>query len=96
MINRASVQMWGIVGQSAGPPKWAGKKNDCALAHAKWLRFGAHDPILSTQRIPRGRDPIFPTQRIGAAGIRFYLHKRDILKNFPAARASKARNSYKN
>jgi hypothetical protein len=28
MINRASVQMWGIVGQSAGPPKWAGKKND--------------------------------------------------------------------
>ena len=26
MINRASVQLWGIVGQSAGPPKWAGKK----------------------------------------------------------------------
>ena len=29
MINRASVPMWGIVGQSAGPPKWAGKKSDC-------------------------------------------------------------------
>ena len=26
MINRATVPMWGIVGQSAGPPKWAGKK----------------------------------------------------------------------
>ena len=27
MINRASVPMWGIAGQSAGPPKWAGKKS---------------------------------------------------------------------
>ena len=26
MINRASVPMWGIVGQSAGPPKSAGEK----------------------------------------------------------------------
>ena len=74
------------------------------LAGRRFLRISGNrgvagfpgDPILSTQRIPRGRDPIFPTQRIGAAGIRFYLHKRDILKNFPAARASKARNSYKN
>ena len=28
MINRASVQLWGIAGQSAGPPKSAGKKSD--------------------------------------------------------------------
>ena len=27
MINRASVQLWGIAGQSAGPPKWPGKKS---------------------------------------------------------------------
>ena len=49
MINRASVQLWDIVGQSAGPPKWAGKNRVC--------RSCATDPILSTQRIPRGRDP---------------------------------------
>ena len=35
MINRASVQMWGIVGPSAGRPKWAGKKNDRVPAHAQ-------------------------------------------------------------
>ena len=56
MINRASVQMWGKAGQSAGPPKSAGKKRDC--------RSGGTDPILSTQRIPRGRDLIFSTQRM--------------------------------
>ena len=28
MINRASVQLWGKAGQSAGPPKSAGKKSD--------------------------------------------------------------------
>ena len=28
MINRASVQLWGKAGQSAGPPKSAGKKRD--------------------------------------------------------------------
>ena len=72
------------------------KKMIAFLCTRTGYRSCGHDPILSTQRIPRGRDPIFPTQRIGAAGIRFYLHKRDILKNFPAARASKARNSYKN
>ena len=28
MINRASVQLWGKAGQTAGPPKSAGKKRD--------------------------------------------------------------------
>ena len=39
MINRASVQMWGIVGPSAGRPKWAGKKNDCVPVHAQVVAF---------------------------------------------------------
>ena len=57
MINRASVQLWGIVGQSAGPPKWAGKKKgrDLCRDRDRDRRSGATDPILSTQRIPRGR-----------------------------------------
>ena len=67
MINRASVPMWGIAGQPAGPPKWAGKKNGCRII-AELLpncrRTCGTDPILSTQRIPRGRDLILPTQRI--------------------------------
>ena len=75
MINRASVQLWGKAGQSAGPPKSAGKTNDRRSVIADpWLpirdrRSGGTDPILSTQRIPRGRDPILATQRIGAARI---------------------------
>ena len=56
MIHRASVQLWGIVRQSAGPPKSAGRK--------KGRRSCGTDPILSTQRVPRGRDPILSTQRI--------------------------------
>ena len=67
MINRASVQLWGIVGQSAGPPKWAGKNRDWdrdwdrdrGRGRGRGRRSGATDPILSTQRIPRGRDPVF-------------------------------------
>ena len=58
MINRASVQLWGKAGQSAGPPKSAGKKSDT------YRRSCGTDPILSTQRIPRGRDPILSTQRV--------------------------------
>ena len=62
MINRdASVPMWGIVGQSAGPPKWAGK-TDPVLDPV--LDPAAQDPILSSMRLPRGRDPILSTQRI--------------------------------
>ncbi len=60
MINRASVPMWGKAGQSAGPPKSAGKKSD----RESDTRSGGTDPILSTQRIPRGRDLIFSTQRM--------------------------------
>ena len=63
MINRASVQLWDIVGQSAGPPKWAGKKSDrgrdCGLAPR--IRFYLHKEFraagirfLSTQRIGGG------------------------------------------
>ena len=67
MINRASVQLWGIVGQSAGPPKWAGKNRDWDRDRGRGrdrdrdrdCRSGATDPILSTQRMPRGRDPVF-------------------------------------
>ena len=60
MINRASVPMWGKAGQSAGPPKSAGKKSDCE----SYCRSGGTDLILSTQRIPRGQDLIFSTQRM--------------------------------
>ena len=64
MINRASVPMWGKAGQSAGPPKSAGKKSGCENYRENCRRSGGTDPILSTQRIPRGRDLILPTQRI--------------------------------
>ena len=59
MINRASVPMWGNARESAGPAKWAGKKGLRGDT-----RSCGTDPILPTQRIPRGRDPILSTQRI--------------------------------
>ena len=75
MINRASVQMWGIVGPSAGRPKWAGKKNYCVPAHARVVPFlctrsdfiytknsarpGSDFPYTKNRR---GRDPILSTQ----------------------------------
>ena len=62
MINRASVQLWGRAGQTAGPPKWAVKKNDRDCYRD--CRSCGTDPIFPTQRIPRGRDPILSTQRI--------------------------------
>ena len=80
MINRASVQMWGIVGPSAGRPKWAGKKNDCVPAHENdcvpvhTIRFSLHKEF-------RAAGIRFSLHKeFGAAGIRFYLHKRYILK----------------
>ena len=39
MINRASVQLWGIVGQSAGPPKWAGNYVNPSIPKAKERGF---------------------------------------------------------
>ena len=45
----------GIVRQSAGPPKSAGRKSDSESD----ARSCGTDPILSTQRFPRGRDPDF-------------------------------------
>ena len=80
MINRASVPMWGIAGKSAGPPKWAGKKSDTrpllpAIVAGRGSSSGATDPILSTQRIPRGRDGILPTQRMGAMRQKMAIFK---------------------
>ena len=73
MINRASVPMWGKAGQPAGPPKSAGKKccrrPDRRPDRRPGCRSGGTDPILSTQRIPRGRDLILPTQRIGGGDL---------------------------
>ena len=68
MINRASVQLWGRVGQTAGPPKWAVKKNCCQGDCQDYCRSWATDPILSTQRIPRGGDLILSTQRMPRGG----------------------------
>ena len=65
MINRASVPVWGKAGQSAGPPKSAGKKSD----RRRDRHSGGTDPILSTQRISRGRDPVLSTQRIGGGDL---------------------------
>ena len=59
MINRASVQLWGIVGQSAGPPKWAGKKKGLPGL----LPFLRH-----------GSDFIY-TKNAARPGSGFYLHK---------------------
>ena len=69
MINRASVQLWGKAGQSAGPPKSAGKKSGTQLDLGRF-RSGGTDPILSTQRIPRCRDLILSTQRIGGGDLK--------------------------
>ena len=68
MMNRASVAMWGNARKSAGPPKWPGKK-DRQGDTREIPRSGGTDPILSTQRIPRGRDLILPTQRIGGGDL---------------------------
>ena len=62
MINRASVQMWGIVGPSAGRPKWAGKKNDRVPAHAGGC-------------VPAHTIRFYLHKEFRAAGIRFSLHK---------------------
>ena len=65
MINRASVQLWGRVGQTAGPPKWGGRKSDtwggdrrsCATFFGFYLHKefrAAGIRILFTQRIGGG------------------------------------------
>ena len=79
--------MWGIAGQSAGPPKRAGEKK----------RIPGHDrsscgtdPNSSTQKIPRGRGPILSTQTFfyGACFNKNLLRKMSAIeKNFRAARA---------
>ena len=58
MINRASVPMWGNARQSAGPAKWPEKQ----IIPGVIARSGGTDPILSKQRIPRGRDRILFAQ----------------------------------
>ena len=52
MINRASVQLWGKAGQSAGPPKSAGKKSDCDPD-----RDPDRDPDTDRDRRSGGTDP---------------------------------------
>ena len=69
MINRASVQLWGKAGQSAGPPKSAGKKRDRESDCLFPLSKIAHLSILL-----RGNDVFFGIAD-PAARIRFYLHK---------------------
>ena len=90
MINRASVQLWGKAGQTAGPPKSAGKKSDRRKSHRR-----------KSDRRSGARIRFYLHKEFRAAGIRFYLHKESarpgsdfiytnlhILKNFPAARAT--------
>ena len=52
MINRASVPMWGIAGQSAGPPKWAWKKPDRRPLFQLW-RHGSD--FIYTKNSAMGR-----------------------------------------
>ena len=59
MINRASVPMWGIAGQPAGPPKWAGKKNDRRIV----CRRIVAEPVA--------RIRFYLHKEFRAAGIRF-------------------------
>ena len=66
MINRASVQLWGH-SETIGRPAKIGREK-------KWspilcMRSCGTDPILSTQRFPRGRDPILSTQRIWGGDV---------------------------
>ena len=64
MINRASVQLWGIAGQSAGPPKWPGKKSD----RGSGLRIVIPDPVA--------RIRFYLHKEFRAAGIRFLSTQR--------------------
>ena len=81
MINRASVQMWGIVGPSAGRPKWAGKKNYRVPVHERdrvpvhTIRFYLHKEFRAAGiRFSQHKE-------FRAAGIRFYLHKRLVVQD---------------
>ena len=62
MINRASVPMWGKAGQSAGPPKSAGKKY-------------CRRPGSPAEVWRHGSDFIY-TKNSARPGSGFYLHKR--------------------
>ena len=63
--------MWGNARKSAGPPKWPGKK-DRQGDTREIPRSGGTDPILSTQRIPRGRDRDFIHTNVAEAIARMY------------------------
>ena len=67
MINRASVLVCGNARKSAGPAKWPRKKKYCQI-DSKNDTLSIRFYLLSTQRIPRGRDPILFIQTFRAAG----------------------------
>ena len=79
MINRASVPMWGKAGQSAGPPKSAGKKviaGGIAIPAAR-IRFYLHKEfraaeigILATQTFRAAEIGNSSTQTFGALFLR--------------------------
>ena len=66
MINRASVQLWGHSETIGRPAKIGREKKGLPGGIA---RSCGTDPILSTQRFPRGRDPILSTQRIWGGDV---------------------------
>ena len=70
MINRASVQLWGH-SETIGRPAKIGREKKLwpILWHDPAARSCGTDPILSTQRFPRGRDPILSTQRIWGGDV---------------------------
>ena len=63
MILRVSVQLWGN-SRTIGRAAKIGWEQKALPIDFDRFRSGGTDPILSTQRIPRGPDPILSTQRI--------------------------------
>ena len=87
MINGASVPMWGIVRQSAGPAKWPRKKYYCdksiVIDPAARIRFYLHKDFRAAEI------QLYLHKDVRVAGIEFSLHKdfheetNGIFKTFP-------------
>ena len=56
------------------------KKKDRDRGRDRCRRSGATDPILSTQRMPRGRDPVFIYTKNAARRYEFHPHKECLLR----------------
>ena len=90
MINRASVPMWGIVGQSAGPAKWPGKKSDSSTKVAETvarIRFYLHKLFRAAEirfylhkEIRAAESWFYLHKEFRVAGIELYLHKEFLKK----------------